>query len=89
MIPTGTPAALAVVVLDKASGRSLSVELAKGEAAGYRAYDLRALLNSGGKHTLSIKLYYQGVRWEGGARINGLWAKPGDYIVIDFVRAER
>jgi hypothetical protein len=89
MIPTGSPANLTVVVLDKISGRSLSVERSEGESAGYRAYDIRTMLNSGGKHTLDIKLYYQGVRWEGGMRLKGQYAQTGDYIVIPFLRMEK
>jgi hypothetical protein len=89
MISTGSPANLTVIVIDKESGRSISVELAKGDVSGYRAYNLRALLNSGGKHTFDIKLYYQGVRWDKGKRTNGLKGQPGDYIVIPFVRAEK
>ena len=89
MIPTGSPANLTVVLMDKESGQSISVELAKGDVSGYRAYNLRALLNSGGTHTFDIKLYYQGVRWDKGKRTNGLIGKPGDYIMIPFVRAEK
>ena len=89
MIATGTPANLSVIVMDKESGRSVSVELGKGDVSGYRAYDLRPLLNSSGRHTLDIKLYYQGVRWDKGKRTNGLFGKPGNYIVIPFVRAEK
>jgi hypothetical protein len=89
MIPSGTPANLSVIVEDKESGRNVSVELAKGEASGYRAYNLQSLLNSAGVHTFDIKLYYQGTRWPDGMRTNRLESKPGDYIIIPFVRAEK
>ncbi|MFH0796765.1 MAG: glycosyl hydrolase family 28-related protein [Candidatus Omnitrophota bacterium] len=90
MIPTGSPANLAVRIMDRNSGRSLLLESYMAPA-GYRAYNLRELLKSGGKHTLNIKLYYIGVRYKDGTRRTEsiLYAKAGDYMVIAFLRAEK
>lgn len=86
--PTGSaaPGTYAVRVLDVASGTELLLE--EGWSApwdGYRAFNLRELLKAGGTRSLRIRYYHLGVRpVEKGAE----YAKPGDCIVLDFVRAE-
>lgn len=80
------PGTYAVRVLDLESGTELLLEEAWFDRwDGYRAFNLRQMLKSGGKHTLRIKYYYLGVR---NVDKESITAKPGDYIVLDFLRAE-
>jgi hypothetical protein len=89
MTPNDAPANLAIKLIDKKSGREISVDTPKGEESGYRARDLRELLEEGGIRKFDLKLYYQGVRWNKGQRTGGVFAQAGDYIVIRFIRFER
>lgn len=53
----------------------------------YRAYDLRTSFpNTQGKRTFDIKFYYLGLRMVNDKEI--YLAKPGDFIVLDFLRFE-
>jgi len=52
---------------------------------GYRAFDLRKLFGLTGTHTFRIRYYYLGVKPVGKTSVI---AQPGDYVVLDFLRAE-
>jgi hypothetical protein len=51
----------------------------------YRAFNLRDLFGLSGPHTFRIKYYYLGVK---SVEKASAMAQPGDYIVLDFLRAE-
>jgi len=81
-----TPGTYAVRVLDLESGTELLLEENYSPPwDGYRAFNLRELLKSGGVHKLRIKYYYLGVQ---NVNKESITAKPGEYIVLDFMRAE-
>ncbi len=82
----GAPGTYAVRVLDVASGREVLLEENWHPPwDAYRAFDLRALLGEGGTRRLRIRYYYLGVEAAGKETRS---ARPGDYIVLDFLRAE-
>ena len=93
---TGTPACHAVKALDKATGKLLLLQEngygGNGNAwYGYYAYNLKDLFGlSGGKRTFDIKFYYLGI---GPSKtsdpVDFVYAGPGDYIVLDYVRLEQ
>jgi len=83
---SGSPGTFAVRVLDVESGTELLLE--EGWSApwdSYRAFNLRELLKAGGTRFLRIKYYYLGVK---PVQKRAEYAKPGDHIVLDFLRAE-
>ena len=87
--PTGSdaPGTYAVRVDDTESGESLLLEenyYPPWDA--YRAYNLRDLLGAGGVRQLRIRYYFLGIRH---IDKQAIYAQPGDYIVLDFLRAER
>jgi hypothetical protein len=86
--PSGSqaPATYAVRVLDIASGTELLLEenwYPPWDA--YRAFNLRDLFGTGGVRRLRLKYYYLGVQ---AVNKETLAAQPGDFIVLDFLRAE-
>lgn len=86
--PTGldSPGTYAVRVLDLQSGTELLLEENwYGPWDAYRAFDLRQLLKAGGVRRLRLKYYYLGVKSVGKETVA---AAPGDFIVLDFLRAE-
>ncbi|MDD5704334.1 MAG: glycosyl hydrolase family 28-related protein [Kiritimatiellae bacterium] len=91
LIQTGSPAGVSARVIDQSSGRALMLASSQVKNASYFACNLRALLNSSGKHTLNIKLYVSGQYFEGGSRRleDRRGAKPGEFAVIRFLRAEK
>jgi hypothetical protein len=87
--PTGTPSpgTYAVRVDDVNSGQSLLLEenyYPPWDA--YRSYNLRELLGGGGVRALRIRYYYLGIQ---SINKTTLYAQPEDFIVLDFLRAER
>jgi hypothetical protein len=70
----------AVRVLDKQSGTMLLIDESEG-TADYKAYNLKQLFGlPGGKRTFDIKFYFlEGYKAP---------ADAGDYMVVDFLRAE-
>jgi len=81
-----SPGTYAVRVKEMASGTELLLEenyYAPWDA--YRAFNLRDLFGLSGPHTFRIKYYYLGVKSVEKASV---MAQPGDYIVLDFLRAE-
>jgi hypothetical protein len=89
---TDTPAAHAVKVMDKESGRLLLLHEDLGQDADYRyyAFNLRDLFGlTGGKRTFDIKFYYLGLRpGKSADPADFTYAKPGDYMVLHFLRLE-
>jgi hypothetical protein len=83
---SGAPGTWAVRVLDLDRGTELLLEEAWSSPwDGYRAYNLRDLLKQSGVRRLRIKYYYLGVQ---PVEKKAIVAKPGDYAVLDFLRAE-
>jgi hypothetical protein len=83
---SGSPGTYAVRVLDAQSGTELLLEEAwSAPWDTYRAFNLRDLLKQKGLRKLRIKYYYLGVK---PVEKESITAKPGDYIVLDFLRAE-
>jgi hypothetical protein len=81
-----SPGTYAVRVQDQESGTELLLEEAYGPPWDrYRAFNLRELFSMKGVHTFRLKYYYLGVQ---PIEKKSLTAAPGDYIVLDFVRAE-
>jgi len=81
-----SPGTYAVRVLDLGSGVELLLEENYYPPwDGYRAFDLRDMLKLGGVRKLRIKYYYLGVR---SVNKESITAKPGEYVVLDFLRAE-
>ncbi len=78
-------------MIDQKSGRLLLLDDSQSGPAGYRAYNLRERLKSGGPHTLTIKLYYGGSCYDGGVRRKESIrvAQTGDYMVMGFLRMEK
>jgi hypothetical protein len=91
---TGTPACHAVKVLDRATGKLLLLhEDGYGDGNswyGYYAYNLKDVFGlSGGKRTFDIKFYYLGIGPpKTSDPVDFVYARPGDYIVVDFLRLE-
>jgi hypothetical protein len=86
--PTGSdaPGTYAVRVLDLQTGTELLLEEAwYSRWDGYRAFNLREMLNAGGVRELRIKYYYLGIK---NVEKEAITVKPGDFIVLDFLRAE-
>jgi hypothetical protein len=86
--PTGSdsPGTYAVRVLDLQSGTELLLEENwYGPWDAYRAFNLRQLLKVGGVRRLRLKYYYLGVK---SVNKESIAAAPGDFIVLDFLRAE-
>jgi hypothetical protein len=91
--PTGAPAAFAVKAIDKESGVMLTLEETTHQSPTdvYRAYNLRDLFQLRGQRTFDLKFYYLATAWREGASPtpdNLLEAQPGEYTVLDFLRAE-
>lgn len=80
------PGTYAVRVLDLATGAEpLLEENYYPPWDQYRAFNLRELLKAGGVRNLRLKYYYLGVQ---NVEKTAITAAPGDYIVLDFLRAE-
>jgi hypothetical protein len=69
------PVADAIRVIDHETQQALLLTEG-GDPYAYRAFDLRGLFPTGGKRKISIKYYHLGA------------SKPGDYVVLDFLRLE-
>jgi hypothetical protein len=75
-----------VRVLDLASGTEVLLEenwYPPWDA--YRAFNLRELLKQAGIRQLRIRYYYLGAK---AVNKETIAAQPGDFIVLDFLRAE-
>ncbi|MDD5704640.1 MAG: glycosyl hydrolase family 28-related protein [Kiritimatiellae bacterium] len=78
----------AVKVTDSASGRSVNLtEMHWQPFFDYRAYDLRKTFGfAGGQHAFEVKFYYLGLSFVSATEC--LTAKKGEYLILDFLRAE-
>ncbi|HOL21637.1 MAG TPA: glycosyl hydrolase family 28-related protein [bacterium] len=83
------PAGYAVRVIHKETGTGvLLTEMHWPPFFDYRAYNLKEKFNlEGGVHTFDIRIYYLGLNFVSSEKAET--ARPGDYIVFDFVRLER
>lgn len=91
VIRAGSPAGLAVRVVEKDTGRSLLLEDSQAGNAWYQAHNLREYLRKGGKQTFDLKLYCKTAEFLHGTRRKEdiRCAKVGDYMLIAFIRAEK
>jgi hypothetical protein len=81
------PGTYAVRVLDEESGKELLLEENYYPPwDGYRAFNLRELLKLGGERRLRLRYYYLGIK---SVEKRSVVAQPGDFIVLDFLRAEK
>jgi len=85
-VSSDAPGTYAVRVLDIESGTELLLEENWYEPwDAYRAFNLRELLKAGGVHRLRIRYYYLGAK---SIEKQTIAAQPGDFVVLDFLRAE-
>ncbi len=90
-----TPAGFAVRVIHKKSGVALLLTevFQKEHFYKYYAYNLKKLFGlTGGKHTFDIKFYVLACQTNQlNNEQNKIWttAKPGEYLVLDFIRIEK
>lgn len=85
----GTPAGLAVRVVDLSSRRAILLQEDHADPFSYRAHHLRTLFGIGGKQRFDIKLYYGGHMYKGSRRKEDIvYAGAGDSISFAFLRAE-
>lgn len=81
-----TPAKDAIKIIDQESGVMLTLD--DGGEYSYRAYDLAKLFGKSGKRRFTVRYYYLGFNFSNGIEKPPVLAQPGDYIVLDFLRAE-
>jgi hypothetical protein len=73
-------------VIDEETEKMILVEENAYSGLGYRAYDLRKLMGLSGKRTLHLKYYFLGSTAKSSTEF--IHAKPGEYMVLDFIRFE-
>ena len=86
---TNTPNAVCVKVLDHETQTQLTLYESSDPTHRYHAYNLKELFELSGRRTFDIKFYYLGKRdsQKDGKYVTE-FVNPGDYIMIDFIRAE-